>query len=234
MRRLICNSDDLRWHDERHARITASEAAAVLGRVPARWPKQRRDVFDDKVGPMTIWGGNRRTKWGSFDEPQILAAFASMTGLRVRRSNAFYENERAEGVGATTDAIIRAPRGWDPDFHADLWGVDDRMKEAMMGELRCLQALMTDRGRIGLGEAKLTEGFFAKEWDNGCPDHYRCQVEVQLAVTEMPWAFLICRVGAADMRWRLISEPASDETMAALCDFRDEIDAAREREKEVA
>lgn len=212
-RRFLGKPDSGGWA-ARDQMMTASDCGAILGMLPEKWGRNRSTVIQGKLAGGE-WRQTRRMWWGTEDEADNLRKLGLMSGLRSRPHHGFYSHADFPLVGATTDGLLVRPLGWSPDpflGHVNLIGVAERMHD-LAGEQ--LQLVAGHPGRLGLAELKLTEGDFAKEWDNGPPEWYEAQVQLQLLCTELPWALLAARIGSADMRWWFVGFDESRARMYA-------------------
>jgi hypothetical protein len=163
--------------------LGASEAAGVLG-------------LDKYKPPIAVWRRHRGLSvpddaaqrepayWGTVLEPVVRGHYAVKservvvvpTGSIVR-----------EGwLRCTPDGIsIPVPRGQDP--HCDVMATDynpDHLirSHAVLRSAGCLQV-------------KTCSAWLIDDWRDGPPPNYEVQCRVELAVTGLPWADLVCLCG---------------------------------------
>lgn len=172
----VCSQTDPQWFEERRKVFTASEIAAFFG----EGYKSQKQVLAEKVGnsdrsPPTpgdsAW-------WGLRMERANLYAFSTLSGLRAKPVGAFLVSRRSRLLGATLDGLVR------------------------------------EGGRTGILEMKNVDTFdlsgqdnrirWRNEWGPEKPHlpRYRwIQVQCQLYVSGLPFAYLCAKIGACDMHW---------------------------------
>jgi putative phage-type endonuclease len=104
------------WYAKRMTRITASEAASILGENPY---ESATDVLFKKSGLGKPFTGNAATQYGQRHEPDAIAAYCAALG-RVSFEVGLIDHAAVHGAGAlaflagSPDGIaVRAPRGTD-------------------------------------------------------------------------------------------------------------------------
>lgn len=80
---------------------------------------------------------------------------------------------------------------------------------------------VTEGGKLGLLEIKLTGSWFASDWQDKLPDHAHIQVTHQLAVTGLTFAYVCALVGGTSLKWMRVErdEPLIDQLIKIESDF---------------
>ncbi len=183
--RVVCKAGDAHWLEERKKLITGSDVAAILGESAY---KSRKRVIEEKAGIKSDSIPDNRYMWfGREMEVANMKAFSKLSGVKVKPTNTLMASTKIPGYGATIDGLtIFPPTG----IAQPKW-----MGRMLSGHW--------PRNISGLGilEAKNCGEKHIEAWSgNTCPKHYWWQVQAQLDVTGLPWAILMAKIGAADMK----------------------------------
>lgn len=81
-------------------------------------------------------------------------------------------------------------------------------------------------GKHGILEIKTTSERNAKNWEEGCPDHYMLQIQHYLAVTGYEYAYVACLIGGHHFKYFLIhrDDYVIDRLISAEMDFQKKVD----------
>lgn len=218
MRKVVCTADNERlWLEQRHKRVTGSDAAILLGL--AQYPKNLSN--EEKLANLkhtkkvlSVEEANaafeidaaknmRVIRYGRIYE--VLETYINATLLGATDlwgTHAFLENPSLPGLGATLDALVSFDGTTPPaDIPVTSGGLSEAfLKEARRhtwDELSTFPHLDEIPEGVGLWEQKTTGQWGMKTWRDGVPGYYMAQVQLQLAVTDLPWA-VICCVGDRD------------------------------------
>lgn len=213
MRKLICTADktDL-WLEERHKRVTGSDAAVLLGL--AMYPKnlskaekvanlrrtkreltaqQAKDEFtvDAAKNMRVINFGRVYEQWEARVSSCLLGA------SQLYHSHGFFENSLFPGLGATLDGLVTFDNTPPPaDIPVALADFSDPIMDEVHQQdwetMSSYPGLDEFPHGIGLWEQKTTSQWGMKSWKDGVPGYYMAQVQLQLAVTGLPWAIISC------------------------------------------
>jgi putative phage-type endonuclease len=149
------------WLAWRREGIGSSDAAAIAGVDPWRGAMS---VYLDKIGELELDSDKPEyMRWGSLLEPAMAEEFERRMGLYIRARQANVEHGERRWQRATVDGLVSDAPHNTATMHADY---------------------------LGIYEAKTSAGFKDAQWAEGVPDHYRVQVQHQLAVTGFDHAWL--------------------------------------------
>lgn len=166
--------------------LGASEAAAALG-------------CDRYTSPLTVWKKLRGLpvndekpafvqeagEWGNALEPIVRGKYAMTTGSLVLVPQESFTIEDG-WLRATPDGF--AIRDVDSSMiGTNVWDASDEQRIALS------QAIVSGRG--GLLQVKTASAYKLDEWEDGVPFEYEIQERVEMLVTDMPWADVVCLVG---------------------------------------
>lgn len=142
-------------------------------------------VYLDKIGELELDTDKPEyMRWGNLLEPAMAEEFQERTGLTVVCQQTNVEHGQRRWQRATLDGLVT---------DSDLW------TEQMVP--------------LGVYEAKTSAGFKDASWAEGVPDHYRVQVQHQLAVTGLERAWLVVLHGGNRLT---ITEVERDEKLIEL------------------
>ncbi len=144
------------------------------------WKKLRgMPVNDDKPEAVEEAG-----EWGHLLEPVVRAKYALKTNSTVlvpEKSFVIFDFLRATPDGFA----IRNETTGDAGTH--VWTGDDAQRMQLHRAL--------EEGRGGLVQCKTASAYKREEWEAGVPLEHEIQERVEMAVTDMPWADVVCLVG---------------------------------------
>ena len=98
------------WHEQRRLGIGASEVAVACGFGRYR---TRYDLWREKRGATTPWGGNEATLWGQRNEPHILQDWADRNEARIIETQQQFRHQRWPHLWATVDGVATTIDGED-------------------------------------------------------------------------------------------------------------------------
>lgn len=198
------------WLQSRRTRITATDAASILG-VGFETPYA---VWAAKTGraPEKDLDSNEAIYWGGRLESIVIQECELRSGRRVISdrvwsplTRAVIERHMHKGVeklvlvhpdvpllACTPDSVIQA---WKP-----LPNKDEQVEHEGPGVL----------------EAKTAGQFMAADWEDGVPLKYQIQVQVQLMVTGWSWGCVPVLIGGRD--FRMYDVPRNDAFCSQLLD----------------
>lgn len=102
--RAVATATREEWLEARKSRITASDAAAILGHSPFR---SRLDVWAEKTGQAAPVEETERMRLGRLLEPAILKRYALDSDLTVAPNDQLHVHPTMDWLAATPDAFVR-------------------------------------------------------------------------------------------------------------------------------
>lgn len=92
------------WLAERAHTIGGSEIGAILGLNP--W-QSAYSLWAERTGRTPAFEGNLQTKFGTFMEDFVAKLFEEDSGLKVKRTNYIYRNDRYPVLHASPDRMVQ-------------------------------------------------------------------------------------------------------------------------------
>ena len=178
------------WLEGRREGLGSSDAAAVLG--ASKWGTPL-SVWIDKTGraPDPDPDDTRFTKAGKYLERPVAQWFTDETEVTVH----FPDDGKHTTYVSEQWPMLRAT----PDFFVNLKKSDsERLGIPKMTDANGDLGYPCGRGIL---EIKTTAAWLADDWVDGPPLYYMVQVQHQLAVLGLQWAFVAVLIGGNDMRW---------------------------------
>jgi predicted phage-related endonuclease len=181
MSELALHVDQTRAPDS----IGASDGACALGcdrykSALTLWKQLRGLPVNDEKPPFVEEAG----EWGQLLEPIVRAKYALKTGSRVLVPERSFLIDDG-WLRATPDGL--AIRGVESAIGTEVWTASDEQRIA-------LSTAIVD-GRGGLLQVKTCSAYKLDDWEDGVPFEYEIQERIEMAVTDMPWADVVCLVG---------------------------------------
>lgn len=178
------------WMRRRLAGITGTDIAAILGYHPY---KNALDVWAEKTGRIKPKDLSDRedVHWGNVLEPVVLGEMARRTGREI------ISPDKAEGIQADYLAL---------DHEGELkfmFSRPDRPRllctpDAITTAWKPLpwsEGAMKERTGLGLVEAKTTNAYGLKAWEDGAPLYHQIQAGYNAAVMGLSWNTVTGLVG---------------------------------------
>lgn len=127
-------------------------------------------------------------EWGQILEPVIRGKYALKTNSAVLVPERSFVIDDG-WLRATPDgfAINYPERGPDQPIGTQVWVADEPQRIWLHESL--------EKGLAGLLQVKTASAYKLDEWEEGVPFEYEIQERIEMAVTDMPWADIICLVG---------------------------------------
>lgn len=91
------------WLEERKKTVGGSEIGAILGMNP--W-QSAYSLWAERTGRIPAFEGNLQTEVGSYLEELIAKIFTDKSGLKVKKTNFIYRNDRFPALHATPDRLL--------------------------------------------------------------------------------------------------------------------------------
>lgn len=182
---VICDASDKDWLLHRKGLLTGSDAATIVGE--NRY-KSYDKLVQEKAGLRDDTIPQNKYMWfGSEMERANMAAFSKLSGIRCRPMNVLLGSVQIPQYGATIDGMCVFP---EKGIKIPYWN-----RQMYSGHFP------TRRAGLGLVEMKNVGEKNLELWSGmEPPKAYWWQVQAQLDVTGLPWAVLVAKIGAADMR----------------------------------
>lgn len=168
--------------------LGASESAAALGcdRYTSSltvWKKLRGLPVNDEKPAAVLEAG----EWGNALEPVVRGKYAMATGSQILVPKESFTIEDG-WLRATPDGF--AINGSGP-VSVSVGTYEWDASEAQ----RVLLSRAIVAGVGGLLQVKTASAYKLDEWEDGVPFEYEIQERVEMLVTDMPWADVVCLVG---------------------------------------
>ncbi len=202
---ILANVRDLineQWLTIRKTGIGGSEVAALFGKSNYASPLS---VYMDKMSDEINEIENEFIEWGKTLEPIIREKFPkkfwNTTGYQIEVNEFPYMMQSKENpyMLANIDGLV-APVN---DYKFNIQVADGEWDECFISA-----------GQVGGLEIKTGSGFTAKNWkDNTLPDHYYLQTQHYMAVTGLPYFFIVALIDK-HLLWRYI--PRDEEIIAII------------------
>lgn len=188
MARSITYPNRKEWLASRQKGIGSSDAAAILG--ASKWGTPL-SVWAEKVGRSDPEPDNRFTKAGTYLEAPVAQWFVDETGVELHKG---VEAPAVETWVSEQWPMLRAT----PDFWVSLSGSKASELKVFCHDGNGQKIAPPGRGIL---EIKTTAAWLASDWDDGPPLYYQVQVQHQMLVLGIRWAFIAVLIGGNDMRW---------------------------------
>lgn len=162
-----------------------------------------------RAGSREEWLANRRGGIGASDVAAILGVNPYRSAFQVwaeKTGNVepddLSDNEAVE-FGIRLEAPIAQAYADRSGRQVAMWPQYQIAKHLEHDWLRCTpDATQHDDVRgDGLVQIKTTAAWNAKDWEDGPPLHYQCQVQAELAVMNADWATLVVLIGGNRLRY---------------------------------
>lgn len=190
---FVCLDSDPEWKPTRAKLVTGSAVATVMGLNPFQSREQLANIIQGYE--IDDFQGNNKTWWGSFSEKHNMAAFSTITGLRTEPHNGLYVSSACPWLGATLDGFVWRTGDERPLETLPLTGLST-------GWWRRFQDALEGVEGVGLVEMKQTSR--VGDWSYKVPEYYWVQAQSEMFVTGLPWAVVVAKIGADDMRMHLV------------------------------
>lgn len=217
-RSVVCTGDDRKkWLKARHKYVTGSDVAVLMGmaKYPVNLTAEAKLENLKRIKKELTWEQadaefkpTRIMNYGSIYEKWEAYLFSVFTTCTLVHTHAMLVSDELPGLACTLDALctfdlspfpedipytrIEWPRSVSKDFEPYSWG------EVSSQPLAALGSLLWGLEGVGIYEQKTSGEWPFKGsknspgWKTTLPEYYWCQVQLQLAITGLPWAVISC------------------------------------------